>query len=256
MTAKGKKHHSFEQPSRWRWLPILALCLLLHVSFVALTHKRQWWPVTPSPATHVMQVVAIAPPAPPKPVPRPIAPQPKPPARPKPAVQPSPHVQEKIVAPAIDVPNIATPAPTSPSTDVGIALPSPPTPVERSPDPVQIKHDVQLPAAISLDYRIEAVSKGLTYKGSGNITFRVDADTGRYSIDGQAGALFLKAFAFHSEGEIGAQGVAPILYSEKRFHRAATNTHFQRERDTITFSASTNSYRREGGEQDRSSLVW
>ena len=51
-------------------------------------------------------------------------------------------------------------------------------------------------------------------------------------------------------------GVAPVLYNEKRFRKSATNTHFQRERNLISFSASTASYPRQGGEQDRASVIW
>ena len=56
--------------------------------------------------------------------------------------------------------------------------------------------------------------------------------------------------------EITQAGVAPVLYAERSGNRAETNTHFHRERNTISFSASTLSYPRLGGEQDRASIIW
>jgi hypothetical protein len=61
---------------------------------------------------------------------------------------------------------------------------------------------------------------------------------------------------FKSEGMIDEHGVSPVIYSEKRFRRSETATHFQRERNTISFSASEQTYPRQGGEQDRASIVW
>ncbi|HVL75729.1 MAG TPA: DUF3108 domain-containing protein, partial [Noviherbaspirillum sp.] len=61
---------------------------------------------------------------------------------------------------------------------------------------------------------------------------------------------------FSSEGVINEYGVAPVLYSEKPWRRAMTNTHFQHDRQRISFSASTASYPYHGGEQDRASVLW
>jgi hypothetical protein len=46
------------------------------------------------------------------------------------------------------------------------------------------------------------------------------------------------------------------MYSEKKFRKSETATHFHRERNIISFSSSTKSYPRNGGEQDRASVVW
>src|SRR5690606_24873071 len=69
-------------------------------------------------------------------------------------------------------------------------------------------------------------------------------------------AAFFTVLEFKSEGEISQAGVAPVLYGERSGNRAETNTHFHRERNTISFSASTLSYPRLGGEQDRASIIW
>lgn len=90
--------------------------------------------------------------------------------------------------------------------------------------------------------------------GSGTISWHTDGS--KYTVDGDFGVLFITALRFQSRGTIEDSGIAPELYSEKRFRKAETNTHFQRERNTISFSASTLTYPLSGGEQDRASIVW
>ena len=90
--------------------------------------------------------------------------------------------------------------------------------------------------------------------GSGTISWHTDGS--KYTVNGDFGVLFITALRFQSTGVIEDIGIAPELYSEKRFRKAETNTHFHRERNTISFSSSTLSYPRTGGEQDRASIVW
>lgn len=78
----------------------------------------------------------------------------------------------------------------------------------------------------------------------------------QYSITGEASVLFLSVLSYRSEGYLGEVGILPELYTEKRLGKSSTNTHFHRERQTISFSASTNSYAVKGGEQDRGSVFW
>ena len=76
--------------------------------------------------------------------------------------------------------------------------------------------------------------------GSGTIGWHTDGST--YTVNGDFGILFITALNFKSTGTIENAGIDPELYSEKRFRRAETNTHFQRESNTITFSSSTRSF--------------
>ena len=110
------------------------------------------------------------------------------------------------------------------------------------------------PPSAELRYEVKATRQGGDYHGSGSIRF-VHGD-GTYSVDGEAKLLFISVLDFHSSGSLEEQGLAPVLYTEKRFRRAATNTHFHRQRQVISFSASTISYSRRGDEQDRASIVW
>lgn len=68
--------------------------------------------------------------------------------------------------------------------------------------------------------------------------------------------MFFSVLSYRSEGLLGDLGLLPELYTEKRLGKSSTNTHFHRERQTISFSASTNNYPVKGGEQDRGSVFW
>jgi hypothetical protein len=114
--------------------------------------------------------------------------------------------------------------------------------------------DLNLPPSAELKYDVQAQKKGFTYYGTGVITWQTDGE--QYLITGKAKAAFFTVLEFKSEGEIDPAGIAPVLYAERGGNRAETNTHFHRERNTISFSASALSYPRLGGEQDRASIIW
>lgn len=77
----------------------------------------------------------------------------------------------------------------------------------------------------------------------------------QYRINTAAKILFLTLFSSQSEGEITESGIAPLLYT-KTNPKATTNTHFQRARNVISFSASTREYPRTEGAQDQSSMIF
>ncbi|MBS1170357.1 MAG: putative PROLIN-rich signal peptide protein [Burkholderiaceae bacterium] len=117
------------------------------------------------------------------------------------------------------------------------------------------RYQVTPPPSAELHFDGHALSKGQEIHGSGQIRWQTDGSN--FSIDGNFSVLFLSVLNFHSEGIIDRDyGVAPIIYTEKRLRRSATNTHFQRDRNLVSFSSSTQSYRRQGGEQDRASIIW
>lgn len=111
------------------------------------------------------------------------------------------------------------------------------------------------PPSVQLSYRIQAQQKGQSMFGSGHMTWQNDGK--RYTLEGESRLLFFTVLNFRSEGTIEAEsGISPVLYNEKRFRKPETNTHFHRERELIIFSASTRTYPRQGGEQDRASVTW
>jgi len=160
----------------------------------------------------------------------PAVPPPAPVVEPAIALEPEPAVEPAVA------PQPATEPVPAPVVQVAQFRVSP-------PPPVTLKYDVE---KIAVD--------GQNMSGRGSISWRVQ--DGRYTINGDAGILFISALRFKSEGEIDAYGVAPEIYREKRFRKSETNTHFRRGAKLISFSASELNYPRKGGEQDRASIIW
>jgi len=276
-----KRASSFQCPGNASrgWLIVLAISLLMHAFLIDWGSSM----IGPSEPHRQNQVIVTAelkalPPVP-KPLlaPKAIKPKTAPAARKSPKatarVQPAPEPQvpdtpiRETITPitAGDTSNNATPVTNgsaSPDADTattgsnssGAPAQTAAVPETKPAEPAAVHYETKPPPSAELKYDVKALNKGQTYYGSGKITWQTDG--GSYTINGEAGALFISALDFKSEGEINDFGVAPVLYTEKKFRKSATNTHFHRERNTITFSASTNSYPRSGGEQDRASIVW
>jgi hypothetical protein len=178
-------------------------------------------------------------------------------AKPKRKPKPRPAAPEPVTEP-VAVAEPATPSETAP--------PSPPEPVEATAlateEPPQAgettgTYKFALPPSAELRYNVQALRDGQQWHGSG--VFQWNADAGSYVITGEASITVLfkiTVLNFRSEGAINASGIAPTLYSEKPWRKAMTNTHFQHEKKTISFSASQAVYPYHGGEQDRASIMW
>lgn len=113
---------------------------------------------------------------------------------------------------------------------------------------------VSFPPPAELSFDALAVQGNRQLSGSGSIVWQQDGQN--YQIKGEASALLLTLLSYQSSGQIGAAGILPELYHEKRIGKSATSTHFVRDRKTISFSASTATYDIQGGEQDRGSVIW
>jgi len=111
------------------------------------------------------------------------------------------------------------------------------------------------PPPAELVFNAIGVSKdGRSLSGNGTMQWRHDGQ--RYTLDTEISVLVFTLAKNRSEGELGALGIAPNLYVEKRFGRSETNTHFQQQSKQISFSASTAIIPANGGEQDRGSWIW
>lgn len=114
------------------------------------------------------------------------------------------------------------------------------------------------PPPAKLKYDVEAKRDGKQWYGTGMFQWEPSGEA--YRITGEAGipaVLFkITVLNFTSEGMLNENGIAPILYSEQPWRKAMTNTHFQRAKRKITFSASEAAYPYEGGEQDRATIMW
>jgi hypothetical protein len=117
------------------------------------------------------------------------------------------------------------------------------------------KHKVNLPPSAELAYSIRAKQSGLTLDGSTLLQWRA-ADS-RFSIATETrAALVGKILDAKSEGTVGEYGLAPTVFTEKRFRKPQSTTTFDRQTNTISFSKSDQTYPIKGGEQDQSSAIW
>lgn len=205
----------------------------------------------------------------PRPTRKPVAkPLRHPAARPAPAANPvADSLPTSILTPDTPMAPAATElsavADSKPVTEPAAAVPAPPPATEteaKADAPLEkqsaVHYKVDLPPSAELKYDVQKVPvDGATMRGSGKINWQRAG--GNYQVIGEVGWLFITALNFKSEGVLDDYGIAPVLYSEKHFRRSETATHFNRdERNSISFSSSTVSYPRQGGEQDRGSIMW
>jgi hypothetical protein len=260
--------HFFRSANSKRWLQAIAILLatlLLHLIFVAWGRKHigMQAPVPEEPVVEVALLNPPAPPPPPKPEPKPIPKKPQP--KPAPKLRPQPRPEQ----PAPPPPPIATDDPGKPPADksesniatsangtggnAGAGTADDPAPPS-SPPPQTPSHRTDAPPSVALKYDVQGLRDGQKVYGSGKITWRNMGD--RYRIDGNASVLFFTLLQFSSDGMLDDFGVSPSLYTEKRFHKTATDTRFEHTRNTITFSSSDMQYPRPGDAQDRASIIW
>ena len=272
---------------RWRgpllrMLALLALSLLLHA--LAL-HWAGGHVGLPSPAVENAPPVAVAllpPPAPvavaaaaaaPEPPPPPPKPKPRPKARPKtiapqqasvppPVAPPVAPPADTLAGPALAdaAPPDTAPEPTPAAADSTAAATSAEAPPQTASAPATPeresfpRYQVRPPPSVDIRYEVRALRQGKEVYGNGRIVWHADGQ--RYRIDGEAGVLFFTVLRFQSQGGFDDFGVAPQSYVEKRMRKDESVTHFEPSPGSIRFSSSTASYPRNGGEQDRASIVW
>lgn len=261
-------------PRRWpRALILVAFSLVLHLLLVNWGKHHL---ITPA-AQNDQQAISVAlhpVPPPQQPVSLPIV---KPAAKTAPrkkaaAPRKAPPAQESIEPPDEPIREtvIAVNAPSAPDTVVApsgavdgtgaenaaAAGKDGNTQAQAEPQPpaAGTHYDTDPPPTARLEYDVQATYNQMPVHGSGTLDWQTDGKT--YRLNGKAEDFLFTFLDFSSNGEIDAFGVSPELYTEKRMRKPATNTHFNRERNVISFSSSTDNYPRNGGEQDRASLIW
>ena len=241
-----------------RGLGVLALSLLLHL--VALQWAGGWIslpsPTRPDPAPVTVRLQP--PPAPSESAaPPPVAIAPPPKARKPPPRKRVPAAPVAVAAAPTEPGSEPTTTPTAIAPDRVPTAETPPAPAtEPAPVAAALKprYQFRMPPPMALKYDVQALREGKVVYGHGKIAWRTDGQ--RYLIEGDAGVLFFTVLKFQSLGAIDDNGVAPEVYTEKRFRREETITNIQRDTGTISFTASDKSYPRAGCEQDRASVVW
>lgn len=214
------------------------------------------------------QVVPAAPPAA-APPPARVAPAPRhtapaAPSRPTTANSPVSEQKQPIVSAEYGVSapeNIAivsaTPAPPpAPEPAVAVAAAAAPAPAsaptpEAGP-PAASAPPVQLPGAVKLKYSVSGMAKGLNYSASAELLWKPDG--ARYDARLTVGAFLLGSRVQTSTGQLTPQGLAPTRFSDKS--RSEQATHFEREKNLITFSGNAPQVALQPGAQDRLSVVF
>jgi hypothetical protein len=135
---------------------------------------------------------------------------------------------------------------------------APPDPAPSPPaSPAMRRYKVHLPPSAKFDMAVARVdADGTKWTGSASMTWHTDGS--RYDASVEAGISLLvtriNLLVLRSEGVIDDFGIAPVKVTEKRTRRAETATHFNRDRNTITFSASERSYPLLTGAQDKATV--
>lgn len=215
-----------------------------------------------------------------EPPPRDVASQPTPRAKPVKPAKPQHFAAEKLAEPE-PVPEPATEVPSSSVAQEASPTPAPPpnaeTPATASgsnPGLAPVKEEEKLPVyAVSpppparLNFSVQTSYNGNPVTGSAFFDWQHNGQGYQLHSETKASLLFFtQTFAtLESIGRFDAAGLAPALYQEK-LKRGTTNTHFNHFRadapehptngNTISFSASTATYARPAGAQDRLSILW
>ena len=268
-------------PNRKLWLPlaVIAIILIAHLLLIQWAQDSLEFMRLLDADSEPVEIVLRAPtPSVPAQT-RPTAPKKIPPADPTPVIPAPAAVQEVTpapTAPRVDTASETNNVPNSESTaqmhaegnasstaSVNANLSNDVPEKKSEPEaatalkanaPPFLFEQVSFPPSAELRYNALAAQGARSLSGSGNIVWQHDGQS--YTLKGEASALLLSLLSYQSSGQLGKTGILPDLYYEKRIGKSATQTHFVRERKTISFSASTATYEIQGGEQDRGSVIW
>jgi hypothetical protein len=192
------------------------------------------------------------------------APQPGPPkATPRPRVRPLAQKQE--VPKKTEMPPVLLAAATElgPAGNTDAATASAVVPAAPAPPAVAgagtPRYQVSPPPSAQLSYRLTRQEPKMDNPLYGKSLVSWAAADGKYSMRTEAGLSVpfatVNIFTLTSEGEINGAGIAPRITTETRRGRAETATHFNRDKGTITFSASTLSAPLTEGAQDQATIA-
>ena len=207
--------------------------------------------------------------APPKPRPKPSkASKPLKPLKPHQPLPPPPEAPAALAPVAAPDPEVPAPAPepaaadAAPSAQGGAA--SAPASVESAPTDAaapaaEQRWKVALPPSAKFELDVKRKdADGTNWSGLASIGWQLDGAS--YKATQEVGISLLIArvnlLEVSSEGKVDESGIAPVRFTEKRRNRSATNTHFNREEQKITFSASDRAVALTPGAQDRATVLF
>lgn len=113
---------------------------------------------------------------------------------------------------------------------------------------------VNLPPSADLSYTVSAQYNGLSVNGNSSIQWKANKQSYTIRTETRLGLLG-KMLEAESTGQIGATGLMPEKYVEKRLRKASMTTTFNRIEKTVVYP-SGNIAKMKDMEQDRASIVW
>ncbi len=114
---------------------------------------------------------------------------------------------------------------------------------------------VSPPPSAQLDYGIRADVMGLVLEGTSQISWTNAANHYALQLETRT-ALTGVLLTDKSEGGFDSHGIAPDSYSMRRFRKEPAVATFDRKAGQINFAGNGASYKLQGGEQDRASVLW
>lgn len=207
------------------------------------------------PPAQAEPVAAPAPPSKPKARKR----KPAPPKAAEPAAAPAPGPVEPVVESAPEASDVPAEAPVdAEAPDVAEAMePAPEPPPEEPAAPEARLYKVELLPSAKLSMDVARTDRnGVERTGAGSLDWSTDGATYKVTVEAGVSMLVtrLNLLVSTSEGTIGEGGLAPLKFTEKRLTRALTATHFVRDQNKITFSASERTDPLAPGAQDKASV--
>ena len=232
----------------------------------AMETRRIEAPPPPAPAATEIKVVAPAPKPPRKLIPkpkRPVAPEIRAQAAPELIAEPVPQelLQEAPPTPTPDAQALADAreaekdeaAASSAALAAAATASSPIAPSSAAlpalPQTTAVTA-MALPGSAELKYKATGLFKGLTYHANTELAWFHDGAS--YNVRMTLSAFLVGSFVWSSAGQVGAQGLAPTRFAEKK--RTEVAAHFEPDKGQIIFSANTPSAPWIQGAQDRATV--
>lgn len=114
---------------------------------------------------------------------------------------------------------------------------------------------ITLPPSADINYDLKAQIKGVPLSGTALIQWQGNRNKYRLLYETRTaltGSLMLEI----SEGTLDAYGIAPEIFSTKRFRRDQVTINFDRQTKQVNFPGNGPNHVLQGGEQDRISVLW
>ena len=118
----------------------------------------------------------------------------------------------------------------------------------------QPSRTVNIPPSADLSYAVATQFNGLNVNGNSSIQWKADKNSYTLQTETRIGLLG-KILDATSVGKIGAKGLMPEKYVEKRIRKGSTTTIFNHVENSVAYPSGDHAKMKDM-EQDRASIVW